>query len=89
MAPRITKYNPKWQKKFSWLNSVDGDDTKAYCKVCKKSFSIAHKGESSIKEHAEGAKHKETEKMQSSAQSLHSFFARTYKFNLLKELLCL
>lgn len=82
MAPRNTAFNPKWKKSYSWINSVDGDEFKAYCKLCKKVFSIAHKGEASIKEHAEGAKHKQFEKSTSSAQSLHHFFARTYKFNL-------
>lgn len=62
MAPRQTSFNSKWLKIYSWINSVPDDSSKAYCKMCKSSFSIANKGEGNIKEHAERSKHKIAEK---------------------------
>lgn len=74
MAPRQTHFNPKWIEIYKWIKAVDDDRTKAFCKLCNKAFSIASKGEGSIKEHAEGVKHKEAQKSTTSTQSLHSFF---------------
>lgn len=76
MAPRATKFNKKWTELYSWLSSVDDDSSKAYCKLCKKTFSIASKGEGAVKEHADGTKHKDAEKSTKMAQSLQRFFVR-------------
>lgn len=75
MAPRKTSFNPNWKTIYPWVNSIPDDVCKAYCKLCKKIFNIAGKGEGSIKEHADGAKHKEKERARSSTQSLQHFFA--------------
>lgn len=66
----------KWKTKYSFLGPVEGDDSRAYCEFCKKSFSIATKGEISITEHEKGVKHAEAAK--SSASNLHRYFARKY-----------
>lgn len=70
MAPRQTSFNEKWMTKYSWINSVPDDKSKAYCKLCKRIFSISIKGEGNVKEHAEGIKHKNAEK------GIHRFFRK-------------
>lgn len=57
MAPRPTSFNPKWLSTYSWIESVPGDTSRAHCKLCNKKFLISGKGEASVKEHAQGAKH--------------------------------
>lgn len=82
MAPRQTSFNLKWIKKYLWLSSVDGDSSKAFCKLCQKSFSISSKGEAAIKEHGDGAKHKEAEKSKTFTQPLNRFFSRMSNFQM-------
>lgn len=82
MGPRKTVFNSNWLKVYSWISSVDGNDSKAFCKICKKAFSISSRGVASIKEHSEGDKHKSAEKSTTLAQPLQRFFTRTSKFNL-------
>lgn len=77
---RKTNFNQKWIEKFSWLKSVESDDSKAFCKLCKSTFSIATKGEAAIREHAVGAKHKKFEK---SSMMVQRFFTRKCKYVLL------
>lgn len=81
MAPRKTSFNIKWKNIYPWIDSVSDDNFKAFCKLCKKTFSISSKGEGCIKEHSEGAKHKDAAKSTTSSQSLHRFFSRAYEFN--------
>lgn len=73
MAPRKTTFNIEWTKKYPWINSVPKDNFKAYCKLCKKIFQIAGKGEGCVKEHAEGENHKRNERAAASSHSLHQF----------------
>lgn len=72
MAPRKTTFNSKWLKNYPWIQSVENDNSKAFCKLCKKVFSISTKGEASIKEHADGIKHKDAKR------PIHRFFIRKY-----------
>ena len=40
-----------------WLLPEDSDNTKARCKLCRKTFSLFNMGEPSMKSHAQGKKH--------------------------------
>lgn len=75
---RKNSFNHNWIEKYSWLKNVESDDSKAFCKLCKSVFSIASKGESAVKDHANGLKHQNVEK---SAASSKRFFTRKCKLN--------
>ena len=54
------KFNREWLSKEEyklWLTSVEGDSTKANCKLCVKTFSLSNMGEVAVKSHASGKKH--------------------------------
>lgn len=74
MAPRRTLFNIKWKDIYPWINSVPDEEYKAYCKHCKKVFSVAGKGEGCVKEHADTAKHKEAERAVAISHSMQHFF---------------
>lgn len=73
MAPRFTSFNPNWKRNYLWIDAVSGDKYRAFCKYCKKSFSIAAKGEGCIKEHANTDKHKAAERDVASSHSMVRF----------------
>jgi hypothetical protein len=50
--------NSEWLIKYPWLKYVPDDDTKLFCKVCSKYFTISHGGENYVKKHANGVQHK-------------------------------
>lgn len=81
MGPRKTAFNSEWKNRYPWINSVPKDNYTAYCKLCKKIFSIAGKGEGSVKEHAEGDNHKKIERAAANSQNLRRFFHRKFQFN--------
>lgn len=78
MAPRKTSFNFEWKKIYPWINRVPNDDFKAYCKLCNKIFCIGGKGEGSVKEHADGSKHKDKEKAKASTPTVFNYFASTF-----------
>lgn len=69
MAPWRTVFNIKWKNVYPWLNSVPNDEFKAYCKLCKRIFSISGKGEGCVKEHASGSSPNERAQPQHSVQN--------------------
>ena len=46
------------QKYIGWLQRDPKESTKAYCKQCMKTVSVARKGKANLDEHAKGQKHK-------------------------------
>lgn len=80
MAPRKTTFNNEWLKKYPWLNSVPRDHSSAFCKLCKKIFSVSGKGEGSVKEHADGDTHRRNERAASTSHNLQRFFPRMFLF---------
>ena len=78
MAPRKTSFNLNWKRLYPWINTVPDEEYKAYCKWCNKIFCIAGKGENSVKEHAEGAKHKENDRAKASTPTVLRFFASMF-----------
>jgi hypothetical protein len=55
---RMCSINSEWLIKYTWLKFVQDDDTKLFCKVCSKSFTISHGGENDVKKYAIGVQHK-------------------------------
>jgi hypothetical protein len=55
---RMCSINSEWLIKYTWLKYVPNDDTKLFCKVCSKSFTISQGGENYVKKHANGVQHK-------------------------------
>lgn len=80
MAPRNTKFNIEWIKKYPWINSVPKDNFSAYCKLCKKIFSTAGKGEGSVKQHGDSVYHQKNQRSVAYSQPMHRFLPRTYHF---------
>lgn len=78
MPPRNTAFNPKWKEIYPWVNSVPKENYKAYCKLCKKIFSVAAKGEGCLKEHANSDKHKELDRSAVRSHSLDRYFSSMY-----------
>ena len=57
------RFNIEWMSKEEykdWLLPEDSDNTKARCKLCRKTFSLSNVGEPSLKSHAQGKKHQST-----------------------------
>ncbi len=38
-------YKKDWENEYLWLKGVEGDTERAFCDLCKTSFSIGHGGE--------------------------------------------
>lgn len=53
-------FNRKWlsDAKFSWVKEFKGDKHKAMCCACNKVIDIERMGESALKSHVKGEKHK-------------------------------
>lgn len=81
MAPRKTSFNTSWKKKYPWIDSVSGDQFRAFCKICNKSFSVSGKGEGSIKEHADTNKHQQAEKDVAGSHSMTKYVKSNLLFN--------
>ena len=83
MSKRVCRYNFAWEKKpeyKEWLQEDKKDDTKAVCRVCRKSFSIANMGEAALKSHIKKSqipgkltKHEQTIKIVSQGRSISAF----------------
>ena len=54
------RFNLEWMSKEEykdWLLPEDSDNTKATCKLRRKTFSLSNMGKPSLKSHAQGKKH--------------------------------
>lgn len=58
-----TVFNRKWLYKYSWVKEVKSDNRSAYCSVCRKNLDLCKMGESALKSHMLGSKHKLNERM--------------------------
>ena len=52
-----TTYQLSWERTYPQINAVNGDQSKAFCKFCQKSFSINGSGEAQVKSHAKSKSH--------------------------------
>ena len=54
------RFNREWLSKKEyhlWLTPVEGDVTKAKCKICMKTFLLSDMGEIAVRSHVSGKKH--------------------------------
>lgn len=70
MIKRLTKFNKNWLKSYEWITIVENDDHAAHCNLCNMNFKISHKGDASIKDHANSKGHKRATK------GVRSFFRK-------------
>jgi hypothetical protein len=59
MSSHGTKFDPKWQKVFLFIEEVSQDAYKAKCNACGAIFSINHGGKNDIRQHCKTQKHKQ------------------------------
>ena len=52
-----TTYQLAWERTYTRIKAVNGDQFKASCKFCQKSFSISGSGEAQVKSHAKSKSH--------------------------------
>ena len=50
-------YQLSWEITYLWIKAVNADQSKAFCKLCQKSFSISGSGEVQVKSHAKSKSH--------------------------------
>lgn len=72
MAPRLKKFNYKWKIIYAWIDSMPEDIHRAYCKVCKRDFSIGGRGENKVKDHQASRDHQIA--LENSKSSMRRFF---------------
>jgi hypothetical protein len=51
MSSHGTKFDPKWQKEFPFIEELSQDANKTKCNTCGAIFSINHGGKNDIKQH--------------------------------------
>lgn len=56
------RYRSAFEKEFPYVSKSSTSATSAYCKLCKRDFSVAAGGSNDIKRHAQCKKHKEAVK---------------------------
>ena len=61
-------YQLSWERTYPWIKTVNGDQSKAFCKSCQKSFSVSGSGEAQVKSHAKSKSH--NDKTPSANQSI-------------------
>ena len=75
-----SKFNTDWKLKkeySSWLTGVEGDDSRAYCSLCSRSFDVSNMGLSAIYDHHNGMKHlRRFKALNNKDQSITSFFGQ-------------
>ena len=50
-------YSRDWPKRYSWVKETDNKH-KAHCRACNKDIDVAQMGESALRSHASGDRHK-------------------------------
>lgn len=70
---RLCSYNKLWEAKKPWIKPVS-DDSKAYCTVCRREFSISHGGENDVVRHASSEMHKKA-MLAKGASNIGAYFA--------------
>uniref|UniRef100_A0A915IDS2 BED-type domain-containing protein n=1 Tax=Romanomermis culicivorax TaxID=13658 RepID=A0A915IDS2_ROMCU len=74
--------NPDLHKKWAeWLRAVPNDKHSAYCKLCKKSFSLSNMGRQAIVSHSTLTKHLDEIKASSSTSNIHTLMQRRSHFH--------
>ena len=55
-------YSRDWPKRYSWVKETDNKH-KAHCRACNKDIDVAQMGESALRSHASGDRHKDHESL--------------------------
>ena len=64
-----TTYCSYWEEESKWILKIKSDQCSAFCKVCKKPFSISESGIGEVKSHHRSKKHLERlDKLQNGKQ---------------------
>lgn len=66
-------YNKNWENEYLWLKGVEGDTERAFCDLCKTSFSIGHGGEYDVKRHRLTETHKKRVQQKETSKSMDAF----------------
>ncbi|XP_023209542.1 uncharacterized protein LOC111612544 [Centruroides sculpturatus] len=88
MARKQTRFNLQWldpaiHPEFnSWLGTVKDDDTKAFCCICCKVFSLSNMGKRALVSHANSSSHVEIKRLKSEQTSLIRFLLQLLISNL-------
>ncbi|KAL0192020.1 hypothetical protein M9458_010316, partial [Cirrhinus mrigala] len=66
-------YKKDWENEYLWLKGVEGDTERAFCDLCKTSFSIGHGGEYDVKRHRLMETHKKRVQQKETSKSMDAF----------------
>ncbi len=66
-------YKKDWENEYLWLKGVEGDTERAFCDLCKMSFSIGHGGEYDVKRHRLTETHKKRVQQKETSKSMDAF----------------
>lgn len=77
MPKNVSTFKAAWQDQHDWLIPVQGQPTKAKCKLCGKEFSVANSGLGQVKQHAETEKHKQVSNTRSGTSSQRLLLPRS------------
>lgn len=69
-------FSSGWTATYSWLRPVDGEADRAFCILCKSSFSVGHGGEYDVKRHGACESHRKRAQQQETCKSMQSFFIK-------------
>lgn len=70
---RACLYNSDWEQEFSWVNKCFNDQTKAKCKLCSVTFTVAYDGVKALTQHGETQKHIKNVHIVTASQRMSSF----------------
>ena len=76
---KTSRFNTDWlsrEEYKDWLLPEESDNTKARCKIFKKTFSLSNMGETAVKSHAEGKKYASSVKVSQRIESVSDFFKK-------------
>ena len=69
-------YDSEWEDKFPWVTKCPDDQTKARCKICCSSFTVAYDGAKALVQHAETQKHQRNIEAAKASKRMSSFFVK-------------
>lgn len=70
---RLTKYSTNWENDYNWLCIAESNEYKAFCRLCKKEFSISHGGLNDVVKHSKTSTHSKIASSRA-AKNITSYF---------------